>query len=114
MRYNVDLLKKNDDKLVLDTLEKVGIADLADRYPFELSGGQKQRVAIARVLVKNPKLILADEPTGNLDSKNAEQVLEILKEVSSLSLVNSFNPLYKLGESLGCDIFKSLLIPILI
>lgn len=87
VKLSLDLLKKNDDKLVLDTLEKVGIADLADRYPFELSGGQKQRVAIARVLVKNPKLILADEPTGNLDSKNAEQVLEILKEISKDNLV---------------------------
>ncbi|MGL5411624.1 ABC transporter ATP-binding protein [Cetobacterium sp.] len=60
--------------------EKVGIKDILKKYPVECSGGQIQRISIARALVTNPNLILADEPTGNLDSKNSHEVLSILKE----------------------------------
>ncbi|MBE6124376.1 MAG: ABC transporter ATP-binding protein/permease [Erysipelotrichaceae bacterium] len=87
VKLALELLQEEDDNLIIETLEKVGIAELADRYGYELSGGQKQRVAIARALVKKPKIILADEPTGNLDSKNAELVLELLKEISKENLV---------------------------
>lgn len=64
----------------MEILERLGIADLADRYPHELSGGQQQRVGIARALSNNPPIILADEPIGNLDSQNAENVLDLLRE----------------------------------
>lgn len=77
----------NNNKLVKETLAKVDLEGYGKRYPGELSGGQKQRVAIARALIKNPKLILADEPTGNLDSKTSIQILELLKELSKDNLV---------------------------
>ena len=66
----------------LDLLERLGIADQANKLPSRLSGGQQQRVAIARALVNNPSLLLADEPTGNLDSRNAGALLELLQELA--------------------------------
>jgi len=63
-------------------LSEVGLSDRVDFLPTQLSGGQKQRVAIARALVNEPDVIFADEPTGNLDSKSSEQVLEILRDLS--------------------------------
>ena len=76
-----------DVALLADTLETVGMQDYVGRYPVELSGGQKQRVAIARGIIKNPQVILCDEPTGNLDRHTSYQILELLKKLSEKKLV---------------------------
>lgn len=67
---------KEIDKLVKSVAEQLGITDVLNKYPYQMSGGQKQRVASARAIVTNPKLVLADEPTGALDSKSAKMLLE--------------------------------------
>lgn len=68
-------------RLVEEVMERMGISHRAKHFPNQLSGGQQQRVAIARAVVSNPKVILADEPTGNLDSKNGLEVLNLLKQL---------------------------------
>lgn len=75
--------RKKRNQIALEYLDKVGLRDWAEHMPNEMSGGQKQRVAIARALIAKPQIILADEPTGALDSKTSEEVIHLLREVNS-------------------------------
>ena len=74
--------EKEITKRIIEITEKLGIKDILNKYPYQVSGGQKQRCAVARALVNHPKIILADEPTGSLDSKSAKQLLEIMEEMN--------------------------------
>ncbi len=74
--------RKQRHTLALDYLDRLGLLDWAEHYPNELSGGQKQRVAIARALITKPQIILADEPTGALDSKTSVEVMQLLKQLN--------------------------------
>ncbi len=74
--------EKDDDGYALELLKKVGIDDLKDCYPAELSGGEMRRLAIARALIRKPGILLADEPTGDLDDENTINVLELLKSLT--------------------------------
>jgi putative ABC transport system ATP-binding protein len=75
--------RKERQKIALEYLDKVGLKNWANHLPSELSGGQKQRVAIARALVTKPKVILADEPTGALDSATTDSVMQLLKDINN-------------------------------
>lgn len=91
VRQNVslalDICNNQDENKVDEILKIVDLTKYEDRYPTELSGGQKQRIAVARALVKDAKVILCDEPTGNLDANTSKQVMDLLKEISSEKLV---------------------------
>lgn len=80
--YYQGVPRKERQAKALAYLEKVGLADWAEHLPNQMSGGQKQRVAIARALIANPKVILADEPTGALDSVTSDEVMALLKEIN--------------------------------
>ena len=80
VKENINLANEKASKEeIFDLLKLLGIENLINKYPNEISGGQRQRVAIARALINNPKIIFADEPTGNLDSKNSLNVFELFK-----------------------------------
>ena len=80
--YYQGVSRKKRNNIALEYLEEIGLVDRAFHLPNELSGGEKQRVAIARALITNPKVILADEPTGALDSKTSFEVMEIFRKVN--------------------------------
>jgi len=84
--YYQNVNRKKRNALALDYLDRVGLRDWAEHLPSELSGGQNQRVAIARALISDPKVILADEPTGALDSETSAEVMELFKEVNKTGI----------------------------
>lgn len=81
--YYQNVGRKERNKIALEYLDRVGLKAWAEHTPNEMSGGQKQRVAIARALISKPKIILADEPTGALDSQTSQDVMAILKEINN-------------------------------
>ena len=80
--YYRGVKKKERNELAMEYLEKVGLAAHWNHLPMQMSGGQRQRVAIARALISHPKIILADEPTGALDSKTTQEVMDMLRDVN--------------------------------
>jgi len=84
--YYRNISRKKRNAMAMDYLEKVGLAPWSHHFPNQLSGGQKQRVAIARALITDPKIILADEPTGALDSNTSYEVIDLLKEVNKTGM----------------------------
>lgn len=100
---------------VLNALDLVGLSDRVEHYPRQLSGGQEQRVAIARAIVTDPKLILADEPTGDLDSKSAEEILNVLsqlnKEVKKTIVMVTHDPRAAHHATVTHHLDKGILLP---
>jgi len=80
--YYQKVSRKKRNRIAMEYLDKMGIRDWAEHMPNELSGGQKQRVAIARALINQPKVILADEPTGALDTQTSYEVMDVLQEIN--------------------------------
>lgn len=81
--YYQGVPRRKRNKMAMEQLERMGLADRAHHLPSEMSGGQKQRVAIARAIITNPSIILADEPTGALDSKTSKDVMEVFRQLNS-------------------------------
>lgn len=93
---NKEVKKEERKNLATSMLKKLGLGDRLNHKPKELSGGEQQRVAIARALINNPKIIIADEPTGNLDTANEIEIFKILKDISKenkIVIVVSHNPI---------------------
>lgn len=84
--YYQKVSRKKRNRIALEYLDKMGIRDWAEHMPNELSGGQKQRVAIARALINQPKVILADEPTGALDTQTSYEVMDVLQEINQAGI----------------------------
>jgi putative ABC transport system ATP-binding protein len=102
----LDLLGVRDpqrQQRVLELLDACGIAALAMRYARELSGGELQRIAIARALVHRPRLVLADEPTGNLDARTAQQILQLLREQLRANAANAILITHSIAAARSAD-----------
>ena len=84
--YYKNIPRKKRNMIAMEYLDKMGLKDWAHHMPNEMSGGQKQRVAIARAIISQPKILLADEPTGALDSKTTDDVMKVLKELNETGL----------------------------
>lgn len=102
MIVNKDISKDKRMKRALELLNKVDLSERINHFPKEMSGGEKQRVAIARALANDPEIILADEPTGNLDEDNEKKVFEILKQLSDegkcVIVVSHSNEIYNYAD----------------
>tara|TARA_Y100001970_G_scaffold24467_2_gene29091 strand:- start:1941 stop:2618 length:678 start_codon:yes stop_codon:yes gene_type:complete len=101
--------KKKIDEKINELLLKVGLEDKLKNYPYELSGGEQQRLVIARAIVNNPKLIIADEPTGNLDPEVAENILKLLLDINSngtsiIMTTHNYNLIKKFNKTIySCE-----------
>ena len=84
---NISMVTKKSRALIMDMLGKLDIHTLADKYPDQISGGQRQRAAVARAMINEPHYIFADEPTGNLDSRNSDIVFGLLRELDATVIV---------------------------
>lgn len=84
--YYKNVSRKKRNALAIEHLDRMGLKDWAEHLPSEMSGGQKQRVAIARAIISQPKILLADEPTGALDSKTTLEVMQVLKELNETGI----------------------------
>ncbi|MEZ4400496.1 MAG: ABC transporter ATP-binding protein [Kofleriaceae bacterium] len=84
--YYQGVSRRQRNRVALQYLDKVGLADWADHRPAEMSGGQKQRVAIARSLITKPRIVLADEPTGALDSKTSDEVMQLFADINATGM----------------------------
>jgi putative ABC transport system ATP-binding protein len=84
--YYQGITRRKRNQIAMQYLDRVGLRDWADHLPSEMSGGQKQRVAIARALIGKPRLILADEPTGALDSETSQQIMDLLVEINQTGI----------------------------
>lgn len=99
--------KNERRKMILSTLDSVGLLDKEKMIASKLSGGEKQRVSIARAIVNNPEIILADEPTGNLDSKNGDMIMSLLKRISKedkivIVITHNDEQAIKYGDKIYC------------
>jgi ABC-type lipoprotein export system ATPase subunit len=88
---NIQMVTKKSKKEIIDVLNRLKISKLAKKYPSDISGGERQRVAIARAIINDPQYIFADEPTGNLDSKNSKIIFDILRNIDATVLVVTHN-----------------------
>ena len=96
-------IKKEDTARALDLLTKLNIAETAEKFPTELSGGQQQRVAIARALIQSPKIVFADEPTGNLDPETAKTVRELFDQLISEEKISLVIVSHDMNLAKSCD-----------
>jgi putative ABC transport system ATP-binding protein len=84
--YYQGVSRRKRNRIALDMLDRMGLKEWAEHLPSELSGGQKQRIAIARAMISKPKIILADEPTGALDSQTSMEMMDLLKEINKTGI----------------------------